>query len=152
MPIAAPSPRRELADLYEALDARRSLSRPHVSDDNPYSEAHFKTLKYTHDYPDRFASYDDAHAFCVRFVDGYNHHHRHSGVHYGRTEAILSVRTAPPRRLRGPSRALRPRKTHTTPASRRGLHQPSAPSRTRPSRVRGPHPLAVVTLVWPWHV
>ncbi|MFZ6186278.1 IS3 family transposase, partial [Nannocystis pusilla] len=64
--------------------------------------AHFKTLKYTHDYPDRFASYDDAHAFCVRFVEGYNHHHRHSGiaflapadVHYGRTEAILSVRAA----------------------------------------------------------
>jgi putative transposase len=93
---------RELADLYDVLGARRSHSRPHVSDDNPYSEAHFKTLKYTHDYPDRFASYDDAHAFCVRFVDGYNHHHRHSGiaflapadVHYGRTEAILCVRAA----------------------------------------------------------
>ena len=118
---------RELADLYRALGARRSHSRPHVSDDNPYSEAHFKTLKYTHDYPDRFASYDDAHAFCVRFMHGYNHHHRHSGiaflapadVHYGRTEAILSVRTAALRAAYDahPERFVRGRPTPSRPSA-----------------------------------
>lgn len=92
----------DLADLYRALGIERSHSRPHVSDDNPYSEAHFKTVKYAPDYPDRFASYDDAHAYCVRFMDFYNHEHRHSGiafmtpadVHYGRTDAVLAARAA----------------------------------------------------------
>lgn len=92
----------DLADLYKALGIERSHSRPHVSDDNPYSEAQFKTMKYAPDYPDRFASYDDAHAYCVRFMDFYIHQHRHSGiafmtpadVHYGRTDAILAARTA----------------------------------------------------------
>lgn len=92
----------DLADLYRALGIERSHSRPHVSDDNPYSEAHFKTVKYAPDYPDRFASYDDAHAYCIRFMDFYNHEHRHSGiafmtpadVHYGRADAILAARTA----------------------------------------------------------
>lgn len=92
----------DLADLYRALGIERSHSRPHVSDDNPYSEAHFKTVKYAPEYPDRFASYDDAHAYCVRFMDFYNHEHRHSGiafmtpsdVHHGRTDAILAARTA----------------------------------------------------------
>lgn len=92
----------DLADLYRAFGIERSHSRPHVSDDNPYSEAHFKTVKYAPDYPDRFASYDDAHAYCIRFMDFYNHEHRHSGiafmtpadVHHGRTDAILAARTA----------------------------------------------------------
>ena len=92
----------DLADLYRALGIERSHSRPHVSDDNPYSEAHFKTVKYAPDYPDRFASYDDAHAHCARFMDFYNHEHRHSGiafmtpadVHYGRTDAVLAVRAS----------------------------------------------------------
>jgi putative transposase len=92
----------DLADLYKALGIERSHSRPHVSDDNPYSEAQFKTVKYAPDYPDRFASYDDAHVYCVRFMDFYNHEHRHSGiafltpadVHYGRTDAVLAARAA----------------------------------------------------------
>lgn len=92
----------DLADLYRALGIERSHSRPHVSDDNPYSEAQFKTVKYAPDYPDRFASYDNAHAHCVRFMDFYNHEHRHSGiafltpadVHYGRTDAVLAARAA----------------------------------------------------------
>lgn len=92
---------QDIADLYRTLGIGRSHSRPHVSDDNPYSESQFKTLKYIHDYPDRFASYDDAHAFCVRFMDFYNHEHRHSGiafltpadVHYGRTDAVLAAKT-----------------------------------------------------------
>jgi putative transposase len=115
----------ELADLYRALGIERSHSRPHVSDDNPYSEAHFKTVKYAPDYPDRFASYDDAHVYCVRFMDFYNHEHRHSGiafltpadVHYGRTDAVLAARTValdaayvahPERFVHGPPTPQRP--------------------------------------------
>jgi transposase InsO family protein len=93
---------KNLVDLYRELAVRPSHSRPHVSDDNPYSEAHFKTLKYSPDYPDRFANWDDALAYCRRFFPWYNHEHRHSGiafltpadVHYGRVDAVLAVHSA----------------------------------------------------------
>lgn len=93
---------RGLIELYRELGVRPSHSRPHVSDDNPFSEAHFKTLKYSPAYPDRFADFDEAHAFCRSFFDWYNHEHRHSGiayltpadVHYGRTDAVLAVHAA----------------------------------------------------------
>jgi putative transposase len=73
------------------LGVARSHSRPHVSNDNPYSEAAFKTLKYYPEFPDRFGSIEDARAFCIEFFEHYNHVHRHSGiglhtpasVHYG---------------------------------------------------------------------
>jgi transposase InsO family protein len=54
----------------------RSHSRPHVSDDNPYSEAQFKTLKYQPDFPARFDSIENARAFCQGFFAWYNHAHR----------------------------------------------------------------------------
>jgi hypothetical protein len=54
--------------------------RPHVSDDNPYSEAQFKTLKYRPDFPDRFGSIEDARAHCQQFFYWYNHEHRHGGI------------------------------------------------------------------------
>lgn len=60
----------------------RTHSRPHVSDDNPYSEAAFKTLKYAPDLPARFGSIDDARAFMGPFIERYNHGHRHSGIGY----------------------------------------------------------------------
>lgn len=92
----------DLIKLYRELGLQPSHSRPHVSDDNPYSEAQFKTLKYSPEYPDRFAAFDEAHGFCVRFFDWYNHQHRHSGiafltpadVHYGRVDAVLAVHAA----------------------------------------------------------
>jgi hypothetical protein len=62
------------------LGVRRSHSRPRCSNDNPYSEAQFKTLKYTPDFPDPFGSLADARAFCERFLTAYNHEHRHSGI------------------------------------------------------------------------
>jgi integrase-like protein len=75
-------------------------SRPRTSNDNPYSQAQFKTLKYRPEFPDRFGSFEDAHAFCSRFFTWYNHDHRHSGiafhtpadVHDGRAERIDTQR------------------------------------------------------------
>ena len=88
-----------------------------MSDDNPYSEAQFKTLKYRPDFPARFGCIEDARAHCQRFFHWYNHEHRHSGialltpadVHSGRTEACIEKRQttldaayeAYPRRFKG---------------------------------------------------
>jgi putative transposase len=58
----------------------RSHSRPHVSNDNPYSEAQFKTMKYAPAFPDRFGSLADARAFGEAFFGYYNHEHRHAGI------------------------------------------------------------------------
>jgi putative transposase len=71
-----------IAELLEDLGVTRSLSRPRTSNDNPYSEANFKTAKYRPDYPDRFASLDQARTWMRRFVHWYNHDHYHSGIGY----------------------------------------------------------------------
>ena len=91
---------KPVAFLLADLGVTKSHNRPHVSNDNPYSEAHFKTLKYRPEFPDRFGSYEDAHAHCQRFFAWYNDEHRHSGiayhtpadVHYGRAAAIQAHR------------------------------------------------------------
>ena len=78
------------------LGVTKSHSRPHCSNDNPYSEAQFKTLKYRPEFPDRFGSIEDGRTFCRRFFTWYNDDHRHSGigfhtpaaVHFGRAESI----------------------------------------------------------------
>ncbi len=71
---------KPVAQLLVDLGVQRSHSRPHVSNDNPYSEAQFKTLKYAPVFPDRFGSLPDARAFCEAFFTYYNHEHRHSGL------------------------------------------------------------------------
>jgi putative transposase len=71
---------KPVAFLLADLGVTRSHSRPHVSNDNPYSEAHFKTLKYCPTFPRNFANLEQARAFCTGFFDHYNHHHRHSGI------------------------------------------------------------------------
>jgi putative transposase len=89
-----------VCDLLDALGVTRSLSRPQVSDDNPYSEAQFRTLKYHMDFPERFGSLEDAKAFFRGFFAWYNHEHRHSGiamltpatVHAGEADAVLDAR------------------------------------------------------------
>lgn len=112
---------KSVADLLEDLDVTRSHSRPKVSNDNPYSEAWFKTLKYAPVFPDRFASLADARAFMNNFVTWYNHAHRHSGiglhtpadVHHGRhhtvranrEDTLAAARTAHPERF-GTTRPL----------------------------------------------
>ena len=92
----------QVAELLTFLGIKRSHSRPHVSNDNPYSEAQFKTLKYCPAFPDRFGSIEDARAFCAVFFEHYNHVHRHSGiglhtpasVHYGTATEVRSQRQA----------------------------------------------------------
>lgn len=71
---------KPVAALLDDLHIQQSHSRPHVSNDNPYSEAQFKTLKYCPVFPDRFGSLADARSFCDAFFDHYNCHHRHSGI------------------------------------------------------------------------
>ena len=91
---------KSVAQLMADLEVTKSHSRPHVSDDNPFSEAHFKTLKYRPDFPERFGSLEDAQAFCRHFFRWYNHHHRHSAigyltpaaVHYGTAADIIAER------------------------------------------------------------
>ncbi len=89
-----------LAQLLADLGVTKSHSRPHVSDDNPFSESQFKTLKYRPAFPDRFEGFDHAKGFCQVFFNWYNHDHRHSGIamltpeqlHYGEAEAVLERR------------------------------------------------------------
>jgi putative transposase len=89
-----------LAELLVDLGVGKSHSRPHVSDDNPFSESQFKTLKYRPDFPGNFGSIQDARAFCSVFFDWYNNDHRHSGiamltpaqVHYGNPQEVLNQR------------------------------------------------------------
>jgi putative transposase len=69
-----------VAGLYARLNITQSHSRPHVSNDNPYSESAFKTLKYCPAFPGRFGSIQDANVFCEAFFTYYNHQHRHSGI------------------------------------------------------------------------
>ena len=66
-----------MALLLATLGVVPSYSRPQVSDDNPFPEAQFKTLKYRPDFPDRFGAYEDAESFRQRFFSCYNREHRH---------------------------------------------------------------------------
>ena len=71
---------KAVAFLLADLGVTKTHSRPHVSNDNPYSEAQFKTLKYRPDFPARFGSIEDARAHCVAFFIWYNTVHRHSAL------------------------------------------------------------------------
>jgi putative transposase len=73
---------KTVAQLMDDLGVARSHSRPRVSNDNPYSESQFKTLKYRPDFPNRFDSLAHARQFCAVFFDWYNNHHHHSGIGY----------------------------------------------------------------------
>ena len=91
-----------VALLLATLGVIPSHSRPQVSDDNPFSEAQFKTLKYRPDFPARFGAYEDAQAFCQRFFPWYNTEHRHSAlglmtphdIHHGLAAAKWQKRAA----------------------------------------------------------
>ena len=97
-PMKAKATALMLADL----GVTKSHSRPHTSNDNPFSEAHFKTLKYQPEFPSRFGCVEDAKEFCRRFVSWYNQDHHHAGlglmtpdqVHYGQAEAVQAARQA----------------------------------------------------------
>jgi putative transposase len=89
-----------VALMLSDLGVTKTHSRPHVSNDNPFSESQFKTMKYRPEFPTRFGSIEDARAFCVDFLNWYNTDHHHSGialltpetVHYGLAEEVRANR------------------------------------------------------------
>lgn len=91
---------KPVAHLLADLGVTKSHSRPHVSNDNPFSESQFKTFKYRPDFPGRFGSVEDARAHCQRFFSWYNFEHRHAGialltpadVHHGRATEVVAAR------------------------------------------------------------
>jgi len=114
---------KPVAFLMADLGVTKSHSRPYVSDDNPYSESQFRTMKYRPEFPDRFGCIQDSRAFCQDFFHWYNHEHRHSGigllapamVHFGDAGTVLANRqtvldaayqTHPDRFVRRPPRPL----------------------------------------------
>ena len=91
---------KTVALLLSDLGVTKTHSRPYTSNDNPFSESQFKTLKYRPDFPQRFGSIQDARLFCRNFFAWYNQRHRHSGiglltpetVHYGLAEQVIEER------------------------------------------------------------
>ena len=131
---AAPMTSKCTAQLLADLGVTRSLSRPQVSDDNPFSEAQFKTLKYHPGFPGRFEDITAAIAFCRSFFPWYNTEHRHAGiamltpddVHHHRAPDVLAKRG----RTLQAAWALHPERfvhghPETRPASRSRLDQPT---------------------------
>jgi len=130
---------KTVTTLLADLGVTRSRSRPHVSNDNPYSESLFKTMKYLPVFPDWFNDLDHARRFLAEFVEAYNHHHRHTGigmhtpadVHYGHADhidrdrhaALDAARRAHPERF-GTRANTRPRILDREPAA--WINQPPA--------------------------
>jgi putative transposase len=91
---------KTVAQLLKDLGVSQSHSRPYTADDNPFSEAQFKTMKYRPDYPDRFASHEDALLWARTFFTWYNDEHHHTAlglltpatVHYGQADALTAQR------------------------------------------------------------
>ena len=91
---------KTLSQMLADLGVEKTHSRPHVSDDNPFSESQFKTLKYWPSFPERFGSPEHARDVSRAFLNWYNHEHHHSGlcfltpaaVHHGRAERVLAAR------------------------------------------------------------
>ena len=153
-----------LAQLLGSLGVVRSFSRPHVSDDNAFSESQFKTLKYQPDYPARFNSLAHARAWCQEFFGWYNDHHQHSGlalftpadVFYGRIEEVAARRQValddayaqhPERFANGPPVVRRPpTSVAINPLSVDGAHHAPAPS---PTSATASEPVRVVTAMPP---
>jgi putative transposase len=135
-----------LAQLLASLGASRSFSRPHVSDDNAFSEAQFKTMKYQSDYPGRFESEDHSRGWLQDFFGWHNDEHHHSGlalftpatVFHGRVEEVRAVRQSaldaayhahPERFPHGPPRVpMPPRAVHINPLVAGALSIPPAAS------------------------
>jgi putative transposase len=113
---------KTVTDLLTDLKITKSHSRPHVSDDNPYSEANFKTLKYCPAFPGSFATLGEARQFCGVFFAYYNNEHRHSGIGLHTPASVHD----------GTARAIRARRQQVLDAA----------YAARPDRFRGRHPVA----------
>lgn len=116
---------KKVSELKKMLGVQLSFSRPRISNDNPYSESQFKTMKFHPTFPGRFTSFEDARLYLEGFIKFYNNEHLHSNlgmmapgeVHYGRVDEVVQVRQAslnrafeqhPERFVNGPPRAARP--------------------------------------------
>ena len=141
---------KTVAALLGDLGVTRSHSRPSVSNDNPYSEAWFKTLKYAPVFPERFGSLAHARAFMDEFVQTYNHEHHHTGiglhtaadVHYGLAAAKDTARS----QVLAHARAAHPERFTTTTDPKiltmpepRGSTNPN-PSKHQPPNTHWPQP------------
>ncbi|HSH81122.1 MAG TPA: IS3 family transposase [Herpetosiphonaceae bacterium] len=140
---------KPVAFLLADLGVTKTHSRPHVSNDNPFSEAQFKTLKYRPGFPDRFASMEEARTFCQDFFRWYNTEHRHSGigllppavVHSGpaqdaydaRSQVLAAAHAAHPERF---VRQM-PRPPHCPTAA--WINPPSPPDHLRDGAEEVPH-------------
>jgi putative transposase len=113
---------KTVADLLTDLKITKSHSRPHVSNDNPYSEANFKTLKYCPAFPGSFATLGEARQFCGIFFTYYNNEHRHSGIGLHTPASVHD----------GTARAIRAHRQQILDAA----------YAARPDRFRGRHPVA----------
>lgn len=113
---------KTVTDLLTDLKITKSHSRPHVSNDNPYSEANFKTLKYCPAFPGSFATLGEARQFCGIFFTYYNNEHRHSGIGLHTPASVHD----------GTARAIRARRQQVLDAA----------YAARPDRFRGRHPVA----------
>ncbi|GAA1771745.1 hypothetical protein GCM10009810_31670 [Nostocoides vanveenii] len=139
---------KPVAQLLLDLGVDRSHSRPRVSNDNPYSESAFKTLKYAPVFPDVFGSLADARTFCEAFFTYYNHEHRHSGIglHTPRLGPLRhrrrDPRPAPGHPRRRPRHPPAPIRQPPTPGTQ------TAPGRLdQPTLTGGPHTDRVTTRV-----
>jgi hypothetical protein len=138
---------KPVAQLLLDLGVDRSHSRPRVSNDNPFSEAAFKTLKYAPVFPEAFGLLADARAFCERFFGYYNHEHRHSGIglhtpclgaprHRGRDPGPPPADAR--RRARRPPRTVRQPPTPGTETAQGRLDQPALTGGPHTDRVTKP--------------
>jgi putative transposase len=152
---------KPVALLLADLGVTRSLNRPHVSNDNPFSESQFKTLKYCPEFPDRFGSLQDARSFSDSFFTWYNQEHRHSGiamltpemVHYGRAEAVIAgrrrvleeaYRKHPERFVRQPPEPLRlPAAVWINPPAQMAQNSACGPSAEKTARVFDPQAICL---------
>ena len=152
---------KPVALLLADLGVTRSLSRPHVSNDNPFSESQFKTLKYCPEFPDRFGFLQHARSFSDSFFTWYNQEHRHSGiamltpemVHYGRAEAVIAARRLvleeayrkhPERFVRQPPEPLRlPAAVWINPPAQMVPNSSGGPSAEKTSRTFDPQAICL---------
>jgi len=132
--------------LLKKLEVTKSCSRPYTPTDNPYSEAHFKTLKFRPDYPGRFDGLEPARDWTRAFVAWYNHEHYHSGlalltpatVHNGEVEAVLAQRqqVLEAAYAKHPERFVRGKPTVARPPKEVWINQPEKDHAARPSAAR----------------
>ncbi len=155
-----------VAQLLASLGVTKSHSRPQVSNDNPFSESQFKTIKYWPEFPDRFDGFEHAHGFCGQFFSWYNDEHYHSGIglvtpamlHYGAAERSARPAAASAERgLRGASGALCTGPAIAAGAADSGVDQPtvgaSEPSAAHEKRLPEAHcpqkPGTLLAHPWP---